>query len=1036
MKFTKLLLFCFSSILFSINLFAQNINVSGKIVDEIGMPLPGVTISVKGTTNATSSDFDGNYQIKAESNSTLVYTFIGYVKVEETVNGRTSINLSLKPDTQNLEEVIVVGYGTQKKSVVTGAISSVKAKDLENLPITRIEQSLQGRASGVFIASNAGQPGSNSTVRVRGITSINNNEPLWVVDGVIVDAGGIGFLNQSDIESIEVLKDAASQAIYGARSATGVILVTTKKGKSGKISINYNGFSGTSAPSRKLDLLNGEQYATLRNEMSVNGGGQIVFADPSSYGKGTNWQNAIFNDNASRQGHEISFSGGNDVSNFYISFGLQEQDGIVMSDISKYIRKNIRINSTHKFFKIFTFGQTLGYSNEKNIGIGNTNNEYGGPLASAINLDPLTPLIVTDPTTQPNASDYAQDNAIRDPNGNFYGISNYVTQEMSNPLAYAQTRMGNFSWADNFVGNAYLEAEIIDGLKIRSTLGAKLAFYGSYSYTPEYYLNSSSNNLRNSVYQEMNRGFGWNIENTLNYKKIYGAHSFDVLVGQGAYVEGINRGNGITKFNIAADNWQDASINADATVENTTAWGSEGTHHIVTSLFSRINYDFNEKYLFTGILRRDGSSKFGANKKYGVFPSFSLGWVASKESFWKENKIINTLKFRGGYGITGSDQTGDFGFLSSVGGGRNYTVGTSGSVTPGFSPNAPSNQDLRWEETTQSNFGFDATLLNDFNLSFDIYNKQTNGMILAQILPGYVGSTGNPQANIGDMSNTGFEIELGYRKKIGDFDISVNGNISTVKNRVNYLSQGVEFRDGPTIQSTAYGTIIRTQIGQPVNSFFGFKTDGIFQNQAEIDAYVDSNGNMIQPNAVPGDFKWRDINGDGSIDGDDRTFIGNPLPDLTYGFSFNLKYKEFDLLVFGQGVAGNQIYQGLRRLDIPTANWQTNALNRWTGEGTSNSYPRLTSNDTNSNFSNPSDFYLQDGDYLRIKTIQLGYSLPNKLTDKIGIQKTRIYLTGENLFTFTKYTGYDPEIGGGVMGIDRGYYPQAKTYMLGINVQF
>lgn len=1036
MKFTKLLYFCFSSILLAMSSYAQDLNVRGKIVDEVGLPMPGVTVSVKGTTNATSSDFDGNYQITAGSNSTLTYSFIGYMLGEEAVNGRTTINYTLKPDTEDLDEVVVVGYGTQKKSVVTGAISSVKAKDLENLPITRIEQSLQGRASGVFIASNAGQPGTNSTIRVRGITSMNNNEPLWVIDGVIVDAGGIGFLNQSDIESIEVLKDAASQAIYGSRSATGVILVTTKKGKSGKMSVTYNGYTGTSGPARKLDLLNAEQYATLRNEMSVNGGGEPIFVDPSSLGKGTDWQEAIFNDNAFRQGHELSFSGGNDISNFYVSFGLQDQEGIVMSQISKYTRRNIRINSTHKITKKITFGQTLGYSNEKNVGLGNTNNEFGGPLASAINLDPITPLIVTDPVIQ-NQSPYTNPNVVRDANGNPYGISPIVQQEMTNPLAYAQTRLGNYGWSDNFVGNAYVELEIIDGLKFRSTLGGKLAYWGSYSFTPEYYLNSNSANTRNSVYQETQRGFGWNIENTINYKKIFRKHNVDVLLGQGSYVSGINRGNGITKFNIAADNWHEASINHEATAANTVAWGSEGTHHILTSLFARINYDYDEKYLFTGIVRRDGSSKFGSNNKYGIFPSFSLGWVASKEAFWKENKVINTLKFRGGYGITGSDAMGDWLFVSSIGSGRNYTLGTQGNVVAGFSPNAPSNPDLKWEETTQTNIGFDATLFNDFTLSFDVFNKQTNGILKSFPIPGYVGAEGNPTANVGDMSNTGFDVAFGYRKKLGDFEFSVNGNFSMIKNEVNYLAPGIEYEDGPTIQSTAFNTIIRTQPGQPVNSFYGFRTDGIFQNQAEIDAYVDANGNQIQPDAVPGDFRWKDLDGDGNIDGDDRDFIGNPLPDITYGITINLKYKDFDLLAFGQGVAGNQIYQGLRRLDMPNSNWQSNALNRWTGEGTSNSYPRLTSDDSkNQNFTKPSDFYLQDGDYFRIKTIQLGYSLPTKIIEKIGLQRTRIYVTGENLFTFTKYTGYDPEIGGGVMGIDRGYYPQAKTYMFGVNLQF
>ncbi len=397
---------------------------------------------------------------------------------------------------------------------------------------------------------------------------------------------------------------------------------------------------------------------------------------------------------------------------------------------------------------------------------------------------------------------------------------------------------------------------------------------------------------------------------------------------------------------------------------------------------------------------------------------------------------MNLLKFRGGYGVTGNDAIGDFRYLATIGGGRNYTFGNSGSVTVGNSPNAPSNPDLKWEETSQLNIGFETRLFHDFNLGFDLYTKKTTGILQDVMLPGYVGSTGNPVGNVADMTNKGFDVELGYKKQIGELSISANANFSYVKNEVTYLGNGIDFLSGGVgFQSSTY-PITRTQVGQPVNSFFGFKTDGIFQNQAEVNAYTNSSGQLIQPGAVPGDFRWKDVNGDGTITADDRTFIGNPLPDFTFGFTLNLEYKNFDLLVFGQGAVGNQIFQGLRRLDIDNANYQTEALGRWTGEGSSNTYPRLTTNDTNKNFNNPSDFYLEDGDYFRFKTIQFGYSLPSSILEKASIAKARVYLTGENLFTFTKYSGYDPEIGGGVMGIDRGFYPQAKTFMLGVNLQF
>jgi TonB-linked SusC/RagA family outer membrane protein len=1040
MKLTKLFIFCVSSILFSFYGHAQDVTIKGKVLDEKGLTIPGATILIKGSTAATTSDFDGVYEIKAPANGTLVISFIGYRTFQELINGRTNITVKLVSQSQDLNEVVVVGYGTQKKSVVTGSISKVKAQDIENLPITRVEQTLQGRVSGVTIAASSGQPGSPATIRVRGVTTFGNNDPLWVVDGVVVDAGGIGYLNQSDVASIEVLKDAASQAIYGARAAAGVIIVTTKKGKSGKMTVNYNGYTGFSSPARKLDLLNATQYATLMNEASVAGGGAIKFPNPESYGAGTDWQSTIFNDSAQRIGQELSLSGGNDVSTFYVSFGLLDQEGIVTSDISSYNRKNIRLNSTHKISKWITFGQTLGFSREKNVGLGNTNSEFGGPLSSAINLDPITPAVVTDPAVA-NAAPYSTENGIfRDANGNPYGVSTLVTQEMSNPLAYIQTRLGNYNWSDNFVGNAYLELEPIKGLKWRTTLGGKLSYWGYENFTPVSYLNTTNITQQNSLSRNSNQGFGWNIENIASYTKSISNHNFTVLIGQGSYVDNITHGSTVTYKDLPIDSYKDASFNLPVAEDKKIASAIDGYEHIVTSLFSRLTYDYNEKYLVTGIIRRDGSSRFGSNNKYGTFPSFSLGWVPSKEEFWIENKVVNQLKFRGGYGVTGNDNIGDFKFLSTIGGGRNYTVGNSGSVTVGNSPNAPSNPDLKWEETSQTNVGFDATLFSDFNLSFDWYIKKTTGILQDIILPGYVGSTGNPSGNVADMENRGIDLELGYRKKIGQVNLSVNANVSYLENEVTYLGRGVEFLSGgENYQSSTY-PITRTQVGQAYGSFYGFKTAGIFQTQGEVNAYTNSTGGLIQPGAKPGDFRWTDINGDGKITSDDRTFIGSPIPKYTFGFTVNLDYKNFDLLVFTQGAAGNDIFQGLRRLDIGNANYQTEALGRWTGEGTSNTYPRLTTDDSNKNFNNPSNFYLEEGDYVRIKTIQLGYSIPSSIIGQIGLQKTRIYLTGENLFTFTKYTGYDPEIGvngtGNVMGIDRGFYPQAKTVMLGVNLQF
>ncbi len=1019
-------------------LAAQTMQVRGRVTSAVTQePLSGVTVAIQGSTQATSTDGSGQYSIQVTGNrATLIFTQLGMLSARATVTHAGVYDIQLQEGVDELEEVVVVGYGTQKKSVVTGAISSVKASDLETMPVTRIEQSLQGRTSGLTIATNSGQPGSAATIRVRGFTTFGNNNPLWVVDGVVIDAGGISYLNQSDIESIEVLKDASSQAIYGARAAAGVILVTTKKGAAGAMRVNYNTFVGTSAPARKLSLLNATEYATLRNEAAFAAGNAMPFADPRSFGEGTDWQEEIFNKNAFRQNHELSVSGGNDVSTFYTSFGYLSQDGVIASDISNYKRVNIRLNSDHKVTKWLKLGQNLGYSHERSQGVGNTNSEYGGPLSSAINLDPITPVIETDPDiiNSPNRP-YQSQAVVRDAFGNPYGISPYVVQEMSNPLAYMQTRLGNHGWSDNFVGNVYGEIELLEGLKIRSTLGTKLSFWGNESFTPVHYLNAIVQRSQNDFTRATHRGFDWNLENTISYERAIEDHNFTVLLGQGAYYDNRARGLSVTYFGLPVNNYDDASLNYNIPADQKNSSGYENVGHTVSSLFARLNYNYQEKYMIEGLIRRDGSSRFGSNNKYGVFPSFSLGWLASREDFLADNPYINMLKIRGGYGVVGNDNIGDFAYLSTIGGGRNYTIGLTDMYTIGYSPNAPSNPDLRWEQTSQTNIGLEMTFLNNFNLTFDWFNKVTTGILQNPRIPGFVGAIGNPAANVADMKNTGVELELGYRNKIGELGFAVNGNASYLRNEVTDIGAGVSFLNGAAFQASTYN-ITRTMVGHAFNSFYGFQTMGIFQNEAEVNAYTNAEGNLIQPNARPGDFRWADMDGNGVIDANDRTFIGDPTPNWSYGFTLNLDWKNFDALIFGQGVAGNKIFQGLRRLDINNANYSTRALGRWTGDGSSNDFPRLTDADNNNNFTNPSDFYLEDGSYFRFKTVQLGYTLPGDISKRVGLQKARLYVMAENLWTSTKYSGFDPEIGGDIMSIDRGVYPQARSFMVGLNVAF
>ncbi|RBQ02785.1 SusC/RagA family TonB-linked outer membrane protein [Pedobacter miscanthi] len=1044
-RFT-LVFFMFCFLVFPMALLAQDIPVTGKVTEQNGDPLPGVTVKLDGTTKAASTDANGVFVIQAPVGGKLTITLIGMATQTVTVPAGGRINVSLKADSKDLTEVVVVGYGTQKKALVTGSISSVKAKDLESMPINRVEQALQGRTSGLTIASGNGQPGSASTVRVRGFTSFassGNNDPLWVVDGVIVDNGGIGYLNQSDIESIEVLKDAASQAIYGARAANGVIIISTKKGKEGRLSINYNGFYGTQAPAKKLKLLNASEYATIRNEAYTNsynaatdGTFTLPYANPSSYGEGTDWQSVVFNDDARRQTHEFSVSGGTDKSTFYTSFGYIDQQGIVATPISNFNRANIRINSTFKPAKWISFGENLGYSHSVNSSLGNTNSEFGGPLSSAIHLDPITPVIQTDPTAL-GKSPYTIANIIRDPGTGFpYGISGPVGQEMSNPLAYIQTRLGNYGWDHNIVGNAFLEIEPIKDLKFRSSLGTKIAFYGSESYTPLFWLSPSNTNTKANFYREMNMTLNYNWENTISYSKSFGKHHAYAILGQGYYMDNNNKGLNVRFNNVIAQDFYQGNLNYKPATADIQGDGSDATLHVVNSLFTRVTYDYDEKYLFTGIIRRDGSSRFGTNNRFGYFPSASVGWVPSKEGFWKENKIVNFLKLRGSYGITGNDAIGDFSYVSLVNSGRNYTFGTTDVSTIGWSPAALSNPDLKWEETHQTDIGLDATLFKDITISASYFKKKTIGVLQTPSIPLYLGAAGGAAENVGDMQNTGIEFEVGYRKKIGELSLGVNANISTLKNKITKLLPGREFIEDNAQSFQGMGNFTRTGLGRSFNEFYGYEAIGIFQSQAEVNAYKGPGGTVLQPSAKPGDVKFANLDGNETINASDRTYLGSPLPKYTYGITINLAYKNFDFVAFGNGVGGNMIFQGLRRLDVTYGNWQKTILDRWTPSNTATDIPRVADKDLNGNYTKFSKNYLEKGDYFRLKTLQIGYNLPLNVTKKIGAQKVRVYLMSENLWTITKYTGYDPEIGGTVLGVDRGIYPQARSFMVGLNVGF
>ena len=1003
---------------------AQQQNISGTVIGPDGQPLSGVSVQIQGTSQGTVTEKDGSFTLPAKKGDILLVSFIGYGDQTITVGDQPSYQITLSPQVGDLSDVVVVGFGTQKKKALTGAISTVTAKDMENQQITRFDDALRGRAPGVTVVQSSGQPGSAPTVRVRGVTSINNSDPLYVIDGVTVDNGGYEALNPDDIESITVLKDA-SAAIYGARASNGVVLITTKAGQNGPPRLTYNGYYGIQNPIKRVKLANAQQYAELVNESYTNDGKAAIIDDPSKYGQGTNWQDQIFKKNTPIQNHNVSISGGNDKGTYYASFGILDQRGLVMPDVSSFKRLNFALNSSYKIRPWLTIGENISYSYNRTRGI-DANNEFGGPLADAMNLDPLTPVVVTD-MSQVDPALYTNPYILRNAAGDPYGISGLVGQEIVNPTAFVKTIAGNYNYSHNILANGYAELRPIKGLVLRSSLSAKQAFYGSEGFTPLYYLSTTRSNTGvTSGNRASNQNLSWNWDNTASYEYRTDLHHFMLLVGSSAQKESGMNLSGVFQ-DLPIRSHDDFSLNFGLPNDHKIASGSDAQPYTLSSLFSRLTYDYDEKYLFSGIIRRDGSSKFGSNNVYGYFPSAELGWVISKEGFM-QNSNFSFLKLRASYGVLGNERSlAAFQYAATIGSNRNYVFGDDGLVI-GYSPNAPANPDLKWEQTASANVGIDAVYKN-FNATLDFYNKKTTNMLQQVKQPFYAGYNGTPWQNVGSLNNKGVELSLGYTYNANDWRISANGNIAYNHNEVTYLGTTDYFTSG-SVQNLGYPPE-RTEVGLPVNAFYGFRSLGIFHSMDEVNSYKNADGNLLQPNAKPGDLKWKDIDGNGAISDEDREFLGSSLPSWTYGFNISASYHDFDFLVFGQGVWGNKVMQVYRRLDINNANYGVEALDRWSESNPNGSYPRLTNDDPNKNFHRMSDFYLQSGAYFRVKTLQVGYTLPKQIAEKATLEKVRFYISANNLFTITGYNGLDPEVAG---SIDKGVYPQARTWQIGANI--
>lgn len=1056
MKTCRFFMLMLLATLFSMTAAAQKIDCTGTIVDTSGEPIIGASVYLKGESKGVVSDLNGVFNLQqVPEGSTITVSYIGYKTVETKAEAKMQI--VMHEDRELLNEVVVVGYGVQKKSVVTASIAKVGADELGMTAPVRMDNALKGLAAGVTVTSSSGQPGAAAQIRVRGIGTINNSDPLYIVDGMPIE-GGLDYVNPSDIESIEVLKDAASGAIYGARAANGVVLVTTKSGKKGKVKVNYNFSYGWQSKWRKRDVLNATEYAVMMNEGYVNAGMAPLYDDPynltdamgNRITTGTDWQDELFNDNAPVVNHDITVSGASDKVNYYLSLGYYTQEGIIGGnfDRSNYQRLSMRSNTKYNVFDVskernwlnkLDITVNLSYARVKSKSI-DVNSQYGSPLGSALALSPiLTPTLSGDAAkaqddfyrqTQP---DYP--GPILSPNGEPYTIAGTTYNEMVNPLA-ALSLPGPQNWSHKFVANFAAEMQIWDGLKYRISYGADMSFWGNESHTILYYLTTNNKATHTSASQESDRGTVWQIENVLTYDKTFGDHSINVVLGQSAMKN--------TGWTLGASRWNLIDLNkpyinfASGLAENgeRDGWGGPSNPHALSSMFARLSYNYAERYMFQATVRRDGSSRFGTNNKYATFPSFSLGWNVTNEPFMqKRPNWLTNLKLRASWGKNGNENIDDFRYAVFTATGNNYILGHGESVINGVKANGMPNPDLKWEESEQTDIGLDFGFLsNALTFSVDYYKKKTNGMLMTMAIPSYVGET-KPIGNVGKMENSGVEFELGYKFNIADATFQIRGNASYLKNELIELGNDTGWAAYDSFQNV--GTITRAMNGEPFPYFYGLKTAGIFQTQEEIDSYVGPDGTPIQPNAKPGYVRFVDLNNDGVIDDNDRTKIGKGMPDWTFGFNFTAAWHGFDFSMMWQGTAGNDVFDATRRIDINSTNLPSWMLGRWTGPGTSDKYPIFIVGDASDNWKS-SDLYVYDGSYLRLKNIELGYTLPASLTKRAFINRLRVYVSAENLFTFTKYHGFDPEIssGGTSLGVDYGVYPQARVWRVGFNLEF
>jgi TonB-linked SusC/RagA family outer membrane protein len=1034
---------------------AQSLIVKGTVTSASdNEPLIGASVAVKGSSSGSITDIDGTYSIAAKVGQTLVFSYVGYVTREVTVSGE-SLDVALTETADNLEELVVVGYGVQKKKLVTGATSQVKGDDLAKLNTTSPLQAMQGQMAGVTIASTSGQPGSDMKVTIRGLGTVGNASPLYLIDGI---GGDISTLNPNDIESIDVLKDAASAAIYGAQAANGVVLITTKQGHEGKAKVTFDAYFGWQSAARKTKMLNAQQYMTIMDEQNVNDGkapydwssiSSIWNRDADGNATGvidTDWVDSMFKNNATTQSYTLGISGGSKTSTFAMSLGYMNQEGIVGgSDVSDYSRYNFRINSDHKIFgDILTVGEQAGFVYVKNKGIG-VGNQYNNTLRSAFGTSPLAPI-------------YSDNNYFDSPY-NDTSNSDWNNSD-GNPYGSMMTCNNNLTKTATFNGNAYAQLQPIKNLKIRTVLGVVYGNSDYRSYTPKYhfsYYDDAYDSAYTKVSQSQNNSLGITWTNTASYDWKIGVNSFNALLGMESYrYSGSYLGASQAYLKEGFDDWEHAYINNGTAATTDKGLGASGNPHDQSrsvSYFGRLGWNFNERYMVNLTVRRDGSSKFASGHRFGTFPSISAGWNITNEKFMENTQSwLNFLKLRASWGRVGNQNIDNYQYLAPIKSTNTHyyfgsAIGANGVYDGSYATNIadnygayPSrfaNEDITWETSEQTNIGFDAQFLHSrLGVNFDFYIKNTKDWLVEAPILASSGS-GAPYINGGNVKNTGVELNLTWHDNIGDFSYSIGVNGAWNKNKVGEIpnEDGIIHGNTGELYDNA-GEFYRAQNGYAIGYFWGYQTAGIFQNEQQIDDWIAAGNGVLLSDVRPGDVIYVDQNHDGVIDDNDKVDLGNGMPKFTFGFNINLAYKNFDLGITANGNAGNKIVQSYRNQVSKYANYTTAILDRWTGEGTSNTMPAVSNTNRNWQFS---DLYVKDGDFLRISNITLGYDFA-KLINLKAISQARLYAQVQNPFTFTKYDGMDPEIGYGtsdwVSGVDVGYYPRPRTFLFGVNLSF